>query len=566
MIGHGGMGRVWQARDTRLARLVAIKELMLPPMRPAQWELRLKQAAREGKNAAALADHPNIVTVYDVVLEDGSPWIVMQLVKGRSLRAVLQDPDGNNSVDQADPRLTPLSEERVAHIAEAMLSALGALHEVGIVHRDLKPHNIMLSDDGRILLTDFGIAKSQSDTTMTVPGSFMGTMAYIAPERAEGEPGSPASDYFSLGVTLFEAVEGYSPFERKDSWTGTLTAILTKPLPPMRNAKALAPLIQALTHKSPHERPTKQQALALLTDNAVTRSSSATPKNTKAEHSEAVTEVAAPQMLPSEAPPQAPAAPAPAPAETTQTSLSPADRPKSPPWQASTTPDTDESPPPLANAEPADQTPSAKRRLRRSIAAAVAVVVSLVALMISAMLPTKHRAAVNQSPSKSSPSVTPVEASVGTLNLTSSTPAAAPPSTERPLWQGVIGVTYKGTNFDHNPPDQTVWPSGRPPWPDPASPPTNHIGEVTMYYYGSDKGTLVIDSGAGTTMNWWTAEDIPTRDACRDQVLRDPRSQLQVNGEAHVCMITAADRVVFAVVPDRPDSQGTFWVTARVWS
>lgn len=258
------MGRVWEARDTLLDRAIAVKEVLLPALPPAQQEMRLQQAGREGRNAAALADHPNIVTVYDVVIEDGVPWIVMQLVRGRSLRALLRDPNGTGVAEDADVELTPLDVDRVAGIAAAMLDALRTMHGAGIVHRDIKPHNILMADDGRVLLTDFGIAKADGDVTVTVSGSVMGTMAYIAPERAEGEAGTSASDFFSLGVTLFEAVEGFSPFERKNSRTGTLTAILTKPLPPMQRAGRLAPLIQALTLKLPEQRPDDEQARVLL--------------------------------------------------------------------------------------------------------------------------------------------------------------------------------------------------------------------------------------------------------------------------------------------------------------
>ncbi|WP_370369997.1 serine/threonine-protein kinase [Catenulispora sp. GP43] len=263
-IGHGGMGRVWEAQDTRLGRTVAVKEVLLPALPPAQQEIRLQLAMREGRNAAAFADHPHVVSVYDVIEEDGAPWIVMQLVRGRSLRHVLRDPAGVGVAEDQDVSPTALDVSRVSRIAAAMLDALRAMHEAGLIHRDLKPHNIMLADDGQILLTDFGIAKSDSDVTVTVSGSVMGTMAYLAPERAEGEPGGPASDLFSLGVTLFEAVEGYSPFERRNSRTGTLTALLTKPLPPMVKAGPLAPLIQALTLKDPAHRPDHAQALALL--------------------------------------------------------------------------------------------------------------------------------------------------------------------------------------------------------------------------------------------------------------------------------------------------------------
>lgn len=259
VIGSGGFGRVWEAVDEQLNRPVAVKEVTLSWLPPAQHEERLERARREGRNAAALADHPAIVSVYDVVIEYGMPWIVMQLVRGRSLRdTLLSDPSDPESVK------VPLEEGTVAQIAEAMLSALSALHQAGIVHRDIKPANILIADDGRALLTDFGIAKAETDSSMTVSGSVMGSMAYIAPERAEGEDGGPASDLFSLGVTLFESVEGISAFEKKSSKTGTLAAILTKPLPPMTHAGRLAPLIEALTLKVPRQRPTADQALALL--------------------------------------------------------------------------------------------------------------------------------------------------------------------------------------------------------------------------------------------------------------------------------------------------------------
>ena len=268
-IGHGGMGRVWEARDTQLDRSVAVKEVLLPALPPVQQELRLQLALREARNAAALADHPNIVTVYDVLLENGSPWIVMQLVRGRSLRRMLHGSLDSKTAADANGHLSSVGVPQAVRLAQAMLDALGALHTKGLVHRDIKPHNIMLADDGRVLLTDFGIAKSESDVTVTVSGSVMGTMAYIAPERVEGEPGTSASDLFSLGVTLFEAVEGYSPFEKKNSLTGTLSAILTKPLPPMVKAGPLAPLITALTLKLPEQRPDIAQARTLLANGRV---------------------------------------------------------------------------------------------------------------------------------------------------------------------------------------------------------------------------------------------------------------------------------------------------------
>lgn len=249
-IASGGMGRIWEGLDTQLNRTVAIKEVSLELVPPVHRTEFLARARHEGRNAAVLADHPNIVTVYDVVVENGTPWTVMQFVRGRSL---------------ADALATgPMPVDMVARIAEQMLSALAFAHNAGIVHRDVKPLNIMVNEgDGRALLTDFGIAKNSDATNLTQAGMILGSAPYMAPERHEGESGGAASDLFSLGATLFEAVEGYSPFAR-DSRTGTITAILVKPLPAMRNAGRLEPLILALTDKDPARRPTVAQAQSML--------------------------------------------------------------------------------------------------------------------------------------------------------------------------------------------------------------------------------------------------------------------------------------------------------------
>lgn len=249
-IASGGMGTIWEGRDTRLNRTVAIKEVSLDLVAPVLRGEFLERAVHEGRNAAALADHPNIVTVHDVVVEDDAPWTVMQFVRGRSLAEVLS--------------AGPMPVNQAAALAGQLLSALGFAHNAGIVHRDVKPLNIMINDgDGRALLADFGIAKNDQDTGITRTGVIIGSTPYMAPERHEGESGGPPSDLFSLGVTLFEAVEGYSPFA-KDSRTGTVTAILAKPLPTMRRAESLAPLIMALTDKDPSSRPSITRASELL--------------------------------------------------------------------------------------------------------------------------------------------------------------------------------------------------------------------------------------------------------------------------------------------------------------
>ncbi|MET9959951.1 serine/threonine-protein kinase [Streptomyces sp. NPDC006326] len=250
-LGSGGFGRVWKAHDETLRIDVAVKELWLPPaLSETEQAGRLARAAREARNAARLRDHAHVVAVHDVVVDGHLPWIVMQLVDGCSLAEHLA----------AQGRLSPEETERVAR---ALLRALGAAHEAGIVHRDIKPANVMLTKSGDVLLTDFGIAVHPSDTALTTSGALIGSVEYMAPERARGTDGLPESDLFSLGVTLYQAVEGLSPF-RRGTPTGCLTAVLFEEPPPAGHAGHLAPLITALLDKDPNGRPDIPEALALL--------------------------------------------------------------------------------------------------------------------------------------------------------------------------------------------------------------------------------------------------------------------------------------------------------------
>ncbi|MGW8398112.1 protein kinase domain-containing protein [Streptomyces lydicus] len=261
-LGAGGFGRVWKAHDQTLRTDVAVKELWLPPaMAAAERSERLQRARREALNAVKLRDHPHIVSVYDVVIEDDAPWIVMQLVVGRSLQEHLG-------------RHGPLALDTAAKIATALLKALGAMHAAGIVHRDLKPANVMLADDGDVLLTDFGIAVSRTDPRLTASGAVIGSVGYLAPERARGENGRAASDLFSLGATLYEAVEGVAPFSR-DTPAGSFHAVVYEEAAPLRRAGRLAPLITGLLAKDPDERLTVAAALKLLNSPSATAASGA---------------------------------------------------------------------------------------------------------------------------------------------------------------------------------------------------------------------------------------------------------------------------------------------------
>lgn len=250
-LGSGGFGHVWQARDTMLDVDVAAKQLILPPGLPERARIeRLTRARREATNAARLRGNPNIVSVHDLVIDNGEPWLIMELIHGRSLS---QQMAGRG----------PLPTDDAARIARAVLSALVSSHAAGIIHRDIKPANVMLSFDGRIVLTDFGISMLVTDDNLTLTGQFIGTVDYMAPERITGNSARPASDMFSLGTLLYHMVEGRPPFSR-DTADTTIEAVLHEnPIPPAR-AGNLAPLIGALLNKDPAARPSAVDALRVL--------------------------------------------------------------------------------------------------------------------------------------------------------------------------------------------------------------------------------------------------------------------------------------------------------------
>ncbi|KOT46491.1 protein kinase [Streptomyces caelestis] len=245
-LGEGGMGTVWRARDEVLHREVAVKEVRAPAGLPASDVERMyARLEREAWAAARIADR-NVVTVYDVAAEDGRPWIVMELVRGLSLAEVL-DAEG------------PLSPRRAAHIGAEVLCALRAAHAAGVLHRDVKPANVLIANDGRVVLTDFGIAMVEGSSALTMTGEVVGSPEFLAPERALGRTPGPGSDLWSLGVLLYAAVEGHSPF-RRDTPLGTLRAIVDEELPPPRRAGPLAPVVEGLLRKDPAERLSAERA------------------------------------------------------------------------------------------------------------------------------------------------------------------------------------------------------------------------------------------------------------------------------------------------------------------
>ncbi len=249
-IGRGGMGIVWRARDEVLAREVAVKEVRAPAgLEPTELERLYRRLEREAW-AAARVSHRGVVTVYDVASEGGRPWIVMELVRGLSLADVLE----------AEGPMTP---QRAAHIGEQVLAALRSAHDSGVLHRDVKPGNVLIANDGRVVLGDFGIATLEGSSAITMTGEVVGSPEFLAPERALGRDPGPASDLWALGVMLYAAVEGVSPF-RQATPLNTLRAVVDAELPPPRRAGALEPVLEGLLRKDPAERLPAAEAARML--------------------------------------------------------------------------------------------------------------------------------------------------------------------------------------------------------------------------------------------------------------------------------------------------------------
>ncbi|WP_405973655.1 serine/threonine protein kinase [Streptomyces sp. NBC_00988] len=253
-IGSGGMGRVWRAHDEVLHRTVAIKELTAALYVSESDQPRLLARTRAEARAAARINHSAVVTVHDVLEHDGRPWIVMELVEGNSLADEVKEKG----------RIEPAE---AARIGVWVLRALRAAHAAGVLHRDVKPGNVLLGQDGRVLLTDFGIAQIEGDSTITRTGEVVGSVDYLAPERVRGADPGPSSDLWALGATLFTAVEGRSPF-RRTSPLSTMQAVVEEDAGEPRYAGALAPVIAALLNKDPALRPDADQAEQMLAEAA----------------------------------------------------------------------------------------------------------------------------------------------------------------------------------------------------------------------------------------------------------------------------------------------------------
>ena len=249
-LGRGTMGTVWRAWDRSLGREVAVKQIRRDPGLTAEQQAELRERMIREARLAARFNHPSVATVHDAIVVDGLPWIIMELVEGRSLEQVIEE-EG------------PLPPRLVAQIGVDLLSALRAAHAQGILHRDVKPSNVLLTDTGRVVLTDFGIAKAAGDSDLTKTGMVIGSPGYTAPERARGEYAGPESDLWSLGATLYFAVEGRPAYER-GSVAATLAALMTETAEPPTQAGPLRPIIEGLLEKDHTLRLTAEQADAML--------------------------------------------------------------------------------------------------------------------------------------------------------------------------------------------------------------------------------------------------------------------------------------------------------------
>ena len=256
-IGSGGMGHVWLAWDERLNRAVAVKQLHSPVGLPeAEARVAHDRAMREARITARL-HHPNAVPVFDVVDHEGQPCLVMQYLPSRSLQAVLTERG-------------PLPAREVARIGSELAAALAAAHRADIVHRDVKPGNVLLADDGTARITDFGISHALGDASLTSTGMVTGTPAYLAPEVARGTSSSAASDVFSLGATLYAAVEGAPPFGTGENAMALLHRVASGSITPPSDGP-LTPVLLAMLAAAPEDRPAMQEVSGVLAEVAAGR-------------------------------------------------------------------------------------------------------------------------------------------------------------------------------------------------------------------------------------------------------------------------------------------------------
>ena len=394
-LGAGGMGVVWEAHDERLDRPVAVKQLRTQPgLTEAESEVVAQRAMREARINARL-QHPYAVSVYDVVEHQGKPCIVMELVPSVPLTEVMRE-------------LGSLAPVEAARVGSQVAAALAAAHALGIVHRDVKPGNVLIGDDGTARICDFGISRALGDTTLTMTGMITGTPAYLAPETARGEESTSASDVYSLGATLYAAVEGEPPFGSEGNAIAVLYRVAAGEVRPPEKAGALGPLLLAMMSLNPEDRPSMAEAAAQLS--ALVHGGAGSPRP-------GATDRTLPMLVPGD------------------TSL-PSDAPTSAPrpaLQPAGPPDTTVQRPAIPGSAPLQQAaaaPAAGRRRLRGLIAAVVVLIALAGTAAVALLwPNLERPAAGSGPS---PGVTNTRGSDSApADPTSADPTSAAPSTSK---------------------------------------------------------------------------------------------------------------------------------------
>ena len=396
------MGTVWRATDELLGRTVALKQMRLGTLEPAAMDVARQRVLREARAAASL-HHPNAVTVFDVLIADGEPWLVLEYVPSRSLAEVLAE------------RGT-LDPEEVARIGLGVSAALVAAHERGIVHRDVKPANVLLGERHAVKLTDFGIARAVGDATLTSAGMLIGTPAFLAPEVAGGADATAASDVFALGATLYAAVEGRPPFSAAadENVLALLRRIATGEVPPPLRAGVLAEPLTAMLALDPAARPSAEQVQAALQE---------------ALH------------LPER--PAAPSAPVPEPAP--ERTGEPAES-LPPPLPTSSTSSTARSARTVVTPQPLAPSTASVRRSRRGPVVTALSLVAVAALVTTAVLVGNSRppggvSGVGATPATSAAAATPATSAAAATPATSA--AAATPAPAAPVWPAPIAPCDK---------------------------------------------------------------------------------------------------------------------------
>ncbi|GAB3196198.1 hypothetical protein GCM10027261_18290 [Geodermatophilus arenarius] len=439
-IGGGGMGAVWLGRDELLDRRVAIKQVLLPAgADPETTDHHRQRALREGRIAARLT-HPHAISVYDVALEQGIPWLVMEYLPSRSLAVVLAE-DG------------PLRTDQVAQVGAQLADALAAVHAAGIVHRDVKPANVLIGRgdrvEGLVKITDFGISHASGDVTLTQTGQITGTPAFLAPEVAQGAGMTPASDVFSLGATLYTCVEGQPPFGMDDNALRLLHRVAGGEIRPPARAGSLERPVLRMLARDPADRPEMTEVRDVLAKLAAGRDGDTTTvllARTDLRSSRDRDRTAA---VPAPVPPTDPAARADPP-----TAVQPAAVPAGPPTPGPGTA-ARPGPEPAARPGPPRTGPSvgARRRRRRPLLVAALVLLVVLAASLGTWLAVRGDGG--------SPSADPAPQSSADPTSPGTEPAPAPEtgSAGQPTEESTPEPTEEATPADETTPDDEAGPA-----------------------------------------------------------------------------------------------------------